>query len=76
MVAERNGRANANSSVAKGRETFIVTIWFLVIPQGGNKFAFKSYHNKFLVAEQDGSLNANSNQIGSEEEFQVTCNKE
>ena len=70
MVAERSGKANANRSVAKGWETF------LVIPQGGNKFAFRSHHNKFLVAQQDGSLNANSNQIGSEEEFQVTCNKE
>ena len=71
MAAERNGRANANRLMALLEESF------LVIPQGRNRFAFWSTSwSKFLVAEQDGSLNADSNQIGSEEEFQVTCKKE
>ena len=68
LVAGRDGAANANSRVARTWESF------QVIPQGGNKFAFKSHHNKYLVAEKNGKLNANRPWIRASEKFQVTCN--
>ena len=37
----------------------------------GIKYAFKSYHNKYLVAGLDGSLNANTDRIGVWEQFRV-----
>ena len=76
MVAEKNGRANANGLVAFNREAFLVIPLIPSVNLERNRFAFRSHDNKFLVAEQDGSLNADSNQIGSQEEFQVACNKE
>ena len=74
LTLERNGQANAIDAIIPVALLHCEDL--LVIPQGGNRFTFRSHHNTFLVAEQDGSLNADSNQIGSQEEFQVACNKE
>ena len=68
MVAESDGRANANRGHTGIWETFEV------IHQGGNTYAFKSYHGKYLVAESNGKLNANRAAIGTWEKFEVTCN--
>ena len=67
MVAESDGRAHANRGHA---------LWetFEVIYQGGNTYAFKSYHGKYLVAEGNGELNADRAAIGPWEKFEVTCN--
>ena len=76
MVAEKNGRANANGLVAFNREAFLVIPLIPSVNLERNRFAFRSHDNKFLVAEQDGSLNADGNQIEHKEAFKVTCNKE
>ena len=68
MVAENDGGANANRGHARKWETFEV------IYQGGNMYAFKSYHGKYLVAESDGQLNANRAAIGRWEKLEVICN--
>ena len=68
MVAENDGGANANRGHARKWETFEV------IYQGGNMYAFKSYHGKYLVAEGNGELNVNRAAIGTWEKFEVTCN--
>ena len=67
LVAEADGGANANGSEASNLGSFEV------IPRGGKRFAFRSHHNRYLVAEQNGSLKANRNQIEAWEEFGVTC---
>ena len=38
---------------------------------GGNKFAFKSHHNKWLVAESNGTINCNRDQMGPYERFEL-----
>ena len=70
LVAERNGKANANRRHARNWETF------QPVHQGGDKYAFKSHHNKYLVAERDGSLNANRGRIGRWEQFRVEQQEE
>ena len=53
-MAEPDGNVYANREVASLWETFEVR-------RRGNGFAFKSYHGKWLVAEENGTLNANAN---------------
>ena len=67
LVAERDGKANANREVASLYETFEVI-------KKGNGFAFKSYHGKWLVAEKNGALNANRPLALEHETFQVIAN--
>merc|ERR1712111_242960 len=69
LVAEDDGRANANRNRVGHWESFEV------IDVGGNSFAFKSWKSKFLVAENDGSLNANRANLGPWEKFHVVCQK-
>ena len=53
VVAEKNGKANANRDWMRSWEIFSVT--FI----GANKVHFMGHHGKYLVAERDGTVNAN-----------------
>ena len=64
LVAEQDGKVNANREVDDVWETFEVT-------KKGNGFAFKSHHGKWLVAEENGALNANRTKDSIYETFQV-----
>ena len=52
VVAEDNGKANANGNKLDVREIFSVT--FI----GEDKVQFKGHNGKYLVAELDGTVNA------------------
>ena len=68
LVAELNGRVNANRDVPGAWETWTVE------KRGKWQFAFKSFHGKYLVAEPNGELNANRNVASEWETFRVvTC---
>ena len=53
VVAEKNGKANANRGWMRSWEIFTVTF------SGVDKVQFKGHHGKYLVAERDGTVNAN-----------------
>ena len=73
MVAESNGDVNADRKIGLTWETFTVK------ELGGDKIALKSYHGKYMVAEEkswycpwcDWEINANRNGIGDHEKFKV-----
>ena len=68
LVAELNGRVNANRGVPGPWETWTVE------KKGKWKFAFKSFHGKYLVAESNGEINANRDVALDLETFRVvTC---
>ena len=70
VVAEKDGKANANRKHARSWETF--TVEYL----GGNKIALKSTHGKYLVAEKkDKEVNANRPHRKSWETFTVEKQK-
>ena len=65
MVAEHNGDVNANRNDSSYWETFTVT------PLENGRFSLKSYHGKFLIAKEDGTLNANSPSVVTEGMFLI-----
>ena len=65
VVAESNGKANANRSWMRSWEKFTVT--FI----GVDKVQFKGDHGKYLVAEPDGTVNANRSQASTWETWTV-----
>ena len=54
MVAEPNGAMFADRDTSSLWETFTVT------RLENGQFSLKSYHGKYLIAKEDGTLNANS----------------
>lgn len=75
LVAEKNGHANANRTNAAQWEKFLVlnesgkANWQKVLY--GNKISLLSYHDKFLVAEPNGEVNANRNALGPWEKWEI-----
>ena len=67
LAAEANGRAYANRARAYSWEQFVP------VHLGGNKYAFKTHHNTYLVAGKDESLNSNSIEAEEWETFEVFC---
>ena len=67
LAAESNGKANANRPWAYSWETFTP------VHLGGNKYAFKTHHNTYLVAGKDESLNSDSVLVEEWETFEVFC---
>merc|ERR1712198_622934 len=67
LAAESNGKANANRPWAYSWEQFVP------VHLGGNKYAFKTHHNTYLVAGKDESLNSNSVLVEEWETFEVFC---
>jgi len=67
LAAEANGRANANRPWAHSWEQFVP------VHLGGNKYAFKTHHNTYLVAGKDESLNSDSIEAEEWETFEVFC---
>ena len=65
VVAEDNGKANANRDNLGAWEIFVVT--FI----GDDKVQFKGHHGKYLVAEKDGTVNANRPQAWAWETWTV-----
>ena len=65
VVAEDNGKANANQDNLGAWEIFVVT--FI----GDDKVQFKGHHGKYLVAEADGTVNANRPQASTWETWTV-----
>ena len=65
VVAEKDGKANANRDWMLSHEIFSVT--FI----GGDKVQFKGHHGKYLVAEKDGTVNANRPQAWAWETWTV-----
>lgn len=49
---------------------------FSVEPQGGNVYAFKSAHGRYVCAEDNGKLVADRDNLGSWEKFTVTWNSD
>ena len=62
-----NGDANCDRPVAGILETFKVE------DKGNGKFAFKSHHGKYLVAESNGALNADRDKALAYETFEVVA---
>ena len=54
MVAEKDGAMFADRDTSSTWETFTVT------RLENGQFSLKSYHGKYLIAKEDGTLNANS----------------
>lgn len=75
LVAEQNGDANANRHPAAQWESFLVqdtngnTNGNDV--KEGDKIALLSYHNRYLVAEPNGDVNANRTAIGDWEKWRI-----
>ena len=67
LAAESNGKANANRPWAYSWEKFVP------VHLGGNKYAFKTHHNTYLVAGKDESLNSDSVLVEEWETFEVFC---
>jgi len=65
VVAEDNGKANANGNKFDVREIFSVT--FI----GEDKVQLKGHNGKYLVAELDGTVNADRDQASSWETWTV-----
>ena len=65
VVAEHNGKANAN------RNNLDVWEIFSVVFIGEDKVQFRGHHGKYLVAEQDGTVNANRPQASTWETWTV-----
>ena len=63
VVAESDGKANANRNHRRGWETFTVE------KLGGDKISLKSSHGKYLVAEANYEVNANRAGRGGWETF-------
>ncbi len=75
VVAEADGRANANRDAIGAWEKW--TVWDpnnpnsrAVIPDNG-RMALKSYHNKYMVAEANHTVNANRSAIGPWETWAI-----
>lgn len=75
MVAESNGSANIDRTALHLWET-----WTILNPDNLNdrgdispdkKVAFKSAHQRYLVAESNGDVNANRTQIGNWEKWNI-----
>jgi len=79
IIARNDGRLNANATQMGPWETFtleIITSVFSLNWNGytnliGKTIALKSVHNRYIVAESNGELNANRTAIGLFEEFKV-----
>ena len=57
---------------AKFEEAYSGNLVFFTLEDWGNGlFAFKAYTGKYLVAESNGALNANTNAVHSWETFQI-----
>lgn len=75
LVAEQNGAVNANRTAGAQWESFLVqdtsgnTNGNTV--KEGDKVALLSYHNKYLVAEPNGDVNANRVAIGDWEKWRI-----
>lgn len=76
VVAEGDGRANANRDAIGDWEKWIVvrsgasdSDLFLA---HGDVISLRSFHNRYLVAEADGNANANRGAIGEWERFTIT----
>ena len=65
VVVEDNDRVNAYQDELDVWEIF--TVQFI----GENKVQFKGYNGKYLVAEGDGTINANRDQPGDPETWEV-----
>ena len=65
MVAEKNGDVNANRGHSGSWETFTVT------RLENGQFSLKSDHGKYLIAKEDGTLNANSPSVVTEGMFLI-----
>jgi hypothetical protein len=65
MVAEADGKLNANRDGIGAWETFTV-----IANQDGT-ISLKTFHGKYVTAGQDGSMNANKGSVGNEEKFTV-----
>ena len=64
---EDNFEVNANREKRGGWETFTLEA------QPGCTVSIKTFHNRYLVAESDGTLRANSSSVSSSEQFTPKC---
>ncbi|MCB1025448.1 MAG: hypothetical protein KDB79_13715 [Acidobacteria bacterium] len=75
LVAEQDGNANFNRTTAGPWEHFVIVNARNPSDRGpvrfNDKVALRSAHNKYVVAEQDGRLNANRDKIGPWETFTI-----
>ena len=65
MVAEQDGAMFADRDASSTWETFTVT------RLENGQFSIKSYHGKYLIAKEDGTLNANSPSVVTEGMFLI-----
>ena len=65
MVAEKDGAMFADRDISSIWETFTVT------RLENGQFSLKSYHGKYLIAKEDGTLNANSPSVVTEGMFLI-----
>ncbi|MCL2927900.1 MAG: Cys-every-fifth RiPP peptide CefA [Trichodesmium sp. MAG_R01] len=75
LVAEENGQANANGDAIGSWEQWTIlrsgNSLSQVFVTAGDIVSLKSAHNKYLVAEENGQANANSDAIGSQERWTI-----
>ena len=69
MVAEEDGAMFADRDASSTWETFTVT------RLENGQFSLNSYHGKYLIAKEDGSLNANSPSVVTEGIFQIALRR-
>ena len=65
MVAEPGGAMFADRDISSTWETFTMT------RLENGQFSFKSHHGKYLIAKEDGTLNANSPSVVTEGMFLI-----
>ena len=65
MVAEPGGAMFADRDISSTWETFTVT------RLENGQFSLKSHHGKYLIAKEDGTLNANSPSVVTEGMFLI-----
>ena len=65
MVAELDGGMNADRDTSSLWETFTVT------RLENGQFSLKSCHGKYLIAKEDGTLNANNPNVVMEGMFMI-----
>ncbi|MCB1025449.1 MAG: hypothetical protein KDB79_13720, partial [Acidobacteria bacterium] len=80
LVAEDDGRLNANRPSSGDWEKFRIIYSSNPGAQGGvvnfsHKISLRSFHNKFLVAEENGRANANRTAIGPWEQWSILDGK-
>ncbi|MCD4840802.1 MAG: Cys-every-fifth RiPP peptide CefA [Methanosarcinales archaeon] len=75
LVAESNGDLNANKDKVEEWEKFSLIrsgeTKHNVLVSFGDTVSLRSHHNQYVVAEQDGLVNANSSDIGGLEKWTI-----